>query len=162
MNKKEVEKISSKTYQNLLQKVSILLEDAREKTVKKINTIIVDTYWQIGKMIVKEEQAGKNKAEYGEKLIIRLSIDLTKKFGKGFSKSNLFMMRKFYLLYPPEKFQTLSGKSVESDFQLSLGSGLSIGRSDSSLEGGFSLDFSLGWGALFGGALLTETTTTNK
>lgn len=109
----ELSKITkSSNYQNLFQKVSNLLEEARRKTVRQINTVIIETYWMIGKLIVEEEQRGRDKAKYGEELMIRLSNDLTKRFGKGFSKSNLFMSRRFYLLYPQKKFQTLSGKSI--------------------------------------------------
>ena len=76
------------------------------------------------------EQAGRGKADYGKKLIDRLSMDLTKKFGRGFGRSNLFQMRSFYLSYPTivqtlsgqlnnknyaQKFQTLSGKSTSMD-----------------------------------------------
>jgi len=105
-------KVKTSSYHNLLQKVSHLLEEARRKTLRQINTVLLNTYWQIGKLIVEEEQRGRKRADYGEELIKKLSKDLSKRFGKGFGKSNLFMMRRFYLLYPPKKFQTLSGKSL--------------------------------------------------
>ena len=66
-------------------------------------------YWEIGKEIVEFEQKGKVRAEYGEELLKRLSADMTAKFGRGFSRSNLQNMRLFYLAYP--KCQTVSGKS---------------------------------------------------
>ena len=98
------------TYSGLLNRVSVLLQEARRKTVRQINTVITTTYWHIGRMIIEEEQKGKERADYGQELVIKLAKDLTKRFGKGFSKSNLFSMRQFYLTFTG-KFQTLSGKS---------------------------------------------------
>ncbi len=69
---------------------------------------VIGTYWQIGRHIVEFEQAGEEKAEYGSELLNRLSKDLTLEFGKGFSRSNLFQIRKFHLIFP--KIQTLSGQ----------------------------------------------------
>ncbi|MDN3514637.1 MAG: PDDEXK nuclease domain-containing protein [Candidatus Brocadia sp.] len=69
------------------------------------------TYWEIGRRIVEWEQAGKERATYGEALLNRLAADLTKRFGRGFSRQNLQQMRQFYRAYPPDKIcQTLSGK----------------------------------------------------
>jgi len=67
------------------------------------------TYWEIGRRIVEFEQGGERRAEYGEYLLLRLSGDLTSRFGKGFGKSNLFLMRKFYVA-SAHIFQTASGK----------------------------------------------------
>jgi predicted nuclease of restriction endonuclease-like (RecB) superfamily len=76
---------------------------------------LTQTYWKIGRLIVDEEQRGKKRAGYGERLLIRLSKDLTKKFGKGFSVDNLESMRSFYLVYPYFlKSETMSRKSVKS------------------------------------------------
>ncbi|MFH1450331.1 MAG: DUF1016 N-terminal domain-containing protein, partial [bacterium] len=58
----------SQNYQDLFQRVSNLLETARRKTVRQINTVITQTYWEIGKLIVEEEQKGRERAEYGEYL----------------------------------------------------------------------------------------------
>ncbi|MEX1223413.1 MAG: DUF1016 N-terminal domain-containing protein, partial [Pirellulales bacterium] len=66
------------------------------------------TYWEIGRRIVEFEQGGEARAEYGAELLKRLGADLTTQFGRGFSKSNLFQMRGFYLGW--EIFQTPSGK----------------------------------------------------
>ena len=57
-------------------------------------------YWEVGRLIVEEEQQGKNRAEYGKRLISGLSKRLTADYGKGFDKRNLFYMRQFYLAYP--------------------------------------------------------------
>ena len=59
---------------------------------------MVQTYWQIGKMIV-EKQGGKERAKYGDCLIKEMSVLMTKDFGKGFTERNLEQMRKFYLIF---------------------------------------------------------------
>lgn len=92
--------IKKPDYSELLQKISNIIEEARKKTVRQINTIITQTYWEIGRLIVEEEQKGKERAKYGEELIKRLSRDLTKQFGKGFTETNLKYMRQFYIIYP--------------------------------------------------------------
>ena len=85
-----------------------LMEKVRKQVSVQINNILVQTYWGIEKIIVDDEQKNKERAEYEKKLLKELSKKLTKEHGKGFSKSNLFNMRKFYLKY--QKFQTVSGK----------------------------------------------------
>lgn len=83
-----------------------LLTSARRKVVQTVNQTMVVTYFEIGKMIVEEEQAGKQRANYGHQLLKKLSEVLTKEFGKGFSVDNLENMRRFYLAY--SKSETLS------------------------------------------------------
>ena len=78
---------------------NILLQ-AREQISYTVNVAMVQAYWHIGKNIIEEEQAGKRRAEYGQKLIEALSKKLSKEFGKGFDPSNLMRMRQFYLLFP--------------------------------------------------------------
>ena len=85
-----------------------LMENARKQISVKINNILVQTYWEIGKIIIEDEQENSERAEYGKKLLKELSKKLTKEYGKGFSRSNLQNMRQFYLKYPI--CQTLSGK----------------------------------------------------
>jgi len=97
-----------KEYNQLVNSIGELLESARKQVARTINTILVKTYWGIGKMIVEYEQKGGEKAEYGTELLTKLSKDLSLKYGKGFSKSNVYLMRLLYIKYP--KFQTLSGK----------------------------------------------------
>ncbi len=87
-------------YQDLLGEIGTLLNDARSKVAYSVNTILVDTYWQIGKYIVEYEQHGNEKAEYGSNLVNRLSVDLSRLYSKGFGKSNLLYMRKFYVYFP--------------------------------------------------------------
>lgn len=85
-----------------------LLREARSSVVRQINLTMVQTYFEIGKRIVEEEQCGAERAEYGKKLLIGLSQLLTREFGKGFSVDNLENMRKFYKAY--EKFEKISRK----------------------------------------------------
>ena len=84
-----------------------LMEKARKQVSVQINNILVQTYWGIEKIIIEDEQENNERAEYEKKLLKELSKKLTKEYGKGFSKSNLFNMRKFYLKY--QRFHTVSG-----------------------------------------------------
>ena len=86
-------------YTNLIEQIGDLLRQGRTRAAYAVNSILVQTYWQIGKYIVEFEQNGSLKAEYGDELLLRLSKDLTLTYGKGFSRSNLTYMRKFYLAY---------------------------------------------------------------
>ncbi|MEI6566382.1 MAG: PDDEXK nuclease domain-containing protein [Verrucomicrobiota bacterium] len=112
---KPVKKIKSATpaaigdYSSLVGGVSELLEAARRASVRTVNAFMTATYWEVGRRIVKFEQGGEKQAVYGESLLLRLADDLTTRFGKGFGKSNLFLMRKFYLA-SAQIFQTTSGK----------------------------------------------------
>jgi predicted nuclease of restriction endonuclease-like (RecB) superfamily len=115
-------------YNNLLDRIANILVEARTKVVREINKAQVLAYWEIGREIVEFEQKGQLRAEYGEELILRLAKDMTKRLGKGFSKSNIFLMRQFYLTYP-EKFQTLSGKSSKAQkFQTESGISKTLSR----------------------------------
>ncbi len=91
---------------NIFDRISDLLKAARQSVVQTVNTTMVITYFQIGKIIIEEEQAGKERAEYSIQLIKELSARLIKEFGKGFSVTNIKQMRSFYLTY--SKGQTLS------------------------------------------------------
>lgn len=104
---------------NLILDIKKIIEYSKKQVVKNVNTIMLQTYWNIGRRIVEEEQNGKDKADYGKALINNLAKELTNFYGKGFSKSNLFSMRKFYLSY--QKIQTLSGKLSWSHYLLLLG-----------------------------------------
>lgn len=100
--------ISKSQYTNLIADIGKLLKIGRTTAIKKINTILLETYWNVGKRIVEFEQDGIPKAEYGKELLKDLSKDLSKQYGKGFSRTNLQYMRMLYVKYP--KCQTLSGK----------------------------------------------------
>ncbi len=89
----------SKSLSNFYSQVVNLLQSARTDVIRTINHRIVLTYFEIGRMIVEEEQNGKERAEYGKELLKGLSAYLSKEFGKGFSVDNLENMRKFYQAY---------------------------------------------------------------
>lgn len=76
-----------------------LLKSARNNVVRAVNHTIVFTYYEIGRMIIDEEQNGKERAEYGKQVIKELSKTLTNEFGKGYSERNIEQMRQFYLTY---------------------------------------------------------------
>lgn len=80
-----------------------ILQTARSKTQSAINFAMVEAYWLIGKRIVKEEQGGEAKAQYGQRLLENLSTTLCHEFGKGFSYANLRNFRQFYQTYPDQK-----------------------------------------------------------
>lgn len=95
-----------------------IIEESRKIIINNVNTIMIQTYWSIGKKFVEEEQNGNFKAEYGSSLLKIISKELTNEFGRGFSRSNLQSMRKFYIEYP--KCQTVSGKLSWSHYLLLL------------------------------------------
>jgi len=97
------------TYRSTLADVSRLLAAARAAAARTVNSVMTTTYFLIGKRIVEEEQHGAQRAGYGEQLIERLALDLTKRFGRGFSERNLQLMRAFFLAHPIP--QTLSAES---------------------------------------------------
>ncbi|MEH2298953.1 PDDEXK nuclease domain-containing protein [Nostoc sp.] len=95
-------------YENTLTDLIKLLESSRRAAARSVNAIMTATYWEIGRQIVELEQGGEKRAEYGAAVITKLSEDLTARFGKGFSKTNLEQMRRFYLEW--QIAQTLSGQ----------------------------------------------------
>ena len=100
--------LPNRNYIDLINRIGFTILRARENAIKAINLELVIANWEIGKNIVEFEQGGKEKAEYGSALLTNLSKDLKSKYGKGFSKSNIYLFRLFYIKYPI--FQTLSGK----------------------------------------------------
>lgn len=80
--------------------IAALLAAARGVAYRAVNAVMVETYWQIGRRIVEQEQNGKDRADYGDYLIVNLSRYLTDTFGKGFSEANLWNFRQFYLTFP--------------------------------------------------------------
>ena len=83
----------------LFERVVTILEQARTNVVRTVNSQMVIAYWLIGCEIVEEEQQGQGRAEYGARLIEKLSRQLTERYGKGFSVPNLKNFRKFYVTY---------------------------------------------------------------
>jgi predicted nuclease of restriction endonuclease-like (RecB) superfamily len=93
---------------NLLQDIKKVLETSRTKLQQTVNTTMVQTYWHIGKLIVEDEQNGKQRAAYGKKQLEYLALNLTQEFGKGYSARNLRNMRQFYTMFPI--WQSVSAK----------------------------------------------------
>src|SRR3989338_2225393 len=111
-------------YRSLLAEIGRLLEEGRTQAYRALHAALVQTYWAIGKQIVEFEQEGRRRALYGGALLERLSADLRTRYGAGFSKSNVYLMRQFYLAYP--KFQPAAGKLGWSHYAelLSIGDGM--------------------------------------
>lgn len=104
-------------YDGLLVEISSLLESARRSAGRAVNALMTATYWQIGRRIVEQEQQGSDRASYGEELVDKLATDLTKRFGRGFSRTNVFQMRQFFLAHRGI-VQTVSGLSAPPPFPL--------------------------------------------
>lgn len=120
--------ITQNKYQDLIDQIGTLLKQGRQKAAQSVNAILVNTYWEIGRYIIEFEQKGEFKSEYGSQLIDRLSKDLTSSFGKGFSRSNIFQIRLFYIKF--QKIQTLSGQLTWSHYSEIL-------KAENNLEIGF-------------------------
>lgn len=84
----------------LLSNIRDLLTQGRKQVLQAVNSAMVQTYWEIGRLIVEDEQKGQARAEYGKALLKNLSTSLTEEFGKGFDVRNLRNMRSFYLVFP--------------------------------------------------------------
>ena len=121
--------MTKKLYSGLITDIGNILEHGRRQVITSVNTTLVRTYWLIGREIVEHEQKGKEKAEYGSKLLGQLSKDLRLRYGKGFSRSNINYMRLLYYKYPivqtvsvqfKSKFQTASGKFEDSKISQTL------------------------------------------
>lgn len=94
----------SKAYGSIRQ----ILETARSNAYRAVNFAMVEAYWEIGRVIVEEEQKGKNRANYGKRLIAEISARLKGEFGKGFDERNLWYMRSFY-----QKFRKMNALRSE-------------------------------------------------
>ncbi len=91
--------LSKQDNNDLFFRISELIERARKQVVVAVNTVMVQTYYEIGRTIVEEEQLGNERAQYGKTILKQVSKRLTERFGKGFSIDNLENMRKFFLVY---------------------------------------------------------------
>ena len=104
-----------KALDKLLPQIRELITRARNTAARTVNTLQVITNFEIGRLIVEQEQVGEARAEYGKTLIKRLSAALTAEFGSGFSKRNLEYMRRFFLTYREHSIaQTLSAQFLQS------------------------------------------------
>ena len=106
-----MKRVPTGLYGDFVEDLSGLLESARLAAARSVNTVMTATYWEVGRRIVEYEQGGKDRAEYGTELLNRLSHDLTRQFGRGFSLRNLQQIRGFYVTYAAAGIsQTVSAK----------------------------------------------------
>ena len=96
-----------------LKSIASVLENARKNAKTAVNLTMVYAYFEIGRIIVEEEQNGKNRAAYGKQILQELSEYLTAQFGKGFSVGNLKNIRQFYRVYAHDQI----GETVFSQFE---------------------------------------------
>jgi hypothetical protein len=109
-----------KGYDALVGVISQVLDAGRSQAAWTLNSIVSAAYWEVGRRIVEFEQAGRARADYGERVIEQLSIDLRKRHGRGFGRSNLFQIRAFHLAYR-QKVQTVFGQSSDQKVQTAFG-----------------------------------------
>lgn len=91
---------------NLYNKISNLINESKENIKRNVNSVMVITYWNIGKIIVEDESDGNSRAEYGKEILKNISEKLTEEFGQGFDERNLRRMRQFYLTF--QKWDSVS------------------------------------------------------
>lgn len=108
-----------KSYNSLLSEISNTLFEAKKRIYTTINAELVLSYWNIGKYITEYELKGQEKADYGSHLYKKLAEDLTLEFGKGFSRSGLYLMKQFYEAYPI--VQAVSGRLTWTHYTILLG-----------------------------------------
>ena len=114
--------IAQHTNEDLAVRIGKLIDEARKQTLTVVNTTMVYTYYEIGRMIVEDEQNGKRRADYGKQVLKNVAKQLSAKYGKGFSYSNLKQMRQFFLTY--------SNNAIESDTQCLSNSKNNDGKKD--------------------------------
>ena len=84
-------------YEGTLAEIGALLESVRQGVARAVNTAMATTYWEIGRRVIELEQKGAERALYGEGVVMRLAGDLTRRYGRGFSRRNIYNFREFYL-----------------------------------------------------------------
>jgi predicted nuclease of restriction endonuclease-like (RecB) superfamily len=105
---------------SLFRSVKALIEESRSQIVRNVNTVMIHTYFHIGKMIIHEQQQGNERADYAEEIVAELSRSLTANYGKGFSKRNLDYFKQFYLLYRERIVQSQIAQSASGEIPKSL------------------------------------------
>jgi predicted nuclease of restriction endonuclease-like (RecB) superfamily len=149
MMKKYDQNLAAPEGSNLFDRVVSILERARTDSVRAVNNNMVIAYWLIGREIVLEIQGGKERAEYGKQLIEQLSQQLTQKYGRGFSTTNLRYFRTFYTVYADRdpEIRHIAGGELDANKKRHTQSGVlddmaqAVEKSDTSM--GFSPN--LGW-----------------
>lgn len=108
VDNKDLQVATNQYTSSVVSEIKTILDSSRNKVAAQVNTELLSTYWKIGEIIVRYEQNDQIRAAYGENTLKQLSKSLSKEFGKGFSRSNIYNMRLFYLSY--QKIQIVSGK----------------------------------------------------
>ena len=109
-------------YRTVFCDASRIVDVARSAAVRSVNAAMTAAYWMIGQRIVEFEQSGAERAAYGAALLARLATDLTQRFGRGFSRQNIYQMRQFYRSFPLQQIlQTVSGESESASPETLLG-----------------------------------------
>ena len=88
------------TTPSLYTSIATIIADAKANVYRSTNTILLKMYWEIGKLIIEDEQDGKSRAEYGKAVLKTIATQLTTDFGKGFDFTNFKNMRKFFIAFP--------------------------------------------------------------
>jgi predicted nuclease of restriction endonuclease-like (RecB) superfamily len=131
---------------DLLREIRELILSARRAVVHSVDLIQVLTSFEIGRRIVEYDQSGAERAEYGKGLLKEISIELTAEFGRGFSRSNLEYMRKFYLLYQDRQVAWMSSTQLQPSQKSQTPSGiLPIEKISQMSSGKFTSPFKLSW-----------------
>ncbi len=94
-NKNNIDRV----HDDIFNSIKTLMDKARNEVAREVNNILLQTYWEVGRIIVEDEQGHSERADYGRELLKDLSKRLTKEFGRGFSVSNLQFMRRFFQEY---------------------------------------------------------------
>lgn len=137
----------------LFQSVKSLIAQAQQAVVRNVNTTMLLTYFEIGRMIVEDELQGKERADYADETLKNLSTDLTKEFGRGYSKTNLEYMAAFFQIYQgrmslikpllPSQSQAKRQKPIAQTVSGQLGK--SENQISQTLSGQFKFPFELTW-----------------
>lgn len=114
-------------YKSLLDNIGQTFTAARTRVYAAVNQQLLEAYWNIGRQIAEYELQGKSKADYGSDLYRRLSKDLTIKYGKGFGRTNVYLMRQFFETYPI--VQSLTGRLTWTHYAEILGISDPLARS---------------------------------
>ncbi|WP_407364280.1 DUF1016 domain-containing protein (plasmid) [Pseudomonas luteola] len=91
---------ADRVFEHLIGQLSDLIRQSRERAIRAVDTVQVQTCWEIGRHILEFEQGGEVRAKYGKRLLSNLARSLTREFGKGFDERNLRNMRGFYQAFP--------------------------------------------------------------
>jgi predicted nuclease of restriction endonuclease-like (RecB) superfamily len=137
------ERIKKENYSSFLTELVSIIDQGRTMAVQYVNTALVATYWLMGRRIVEYEQKGRERADYGEELLVKLAADLSSRFGKGFSLRNLRNMRSFYTMFPIR--QTPSAESKKNRKGQTPSAELSIFQTVSGISETLTRKFSLSW-----------------